>query len=178
MLNQSARFHSLIFVSHDVTLMHPSPCTLNTDVATSGCTGDPEPRSAPRPYPTACAACANPSSTNDLRDAPPSFASATSPAARASAPPAEVAAAGYGDPIAVVDGWMDEAAGSDGHRKILTDQGTTANTMGYGHASGSNCWKTFDVGDSGNLQQGTHPRHPHRGGQPRQRRRRNVPPSI
>ena len=55
---------------------------------------------------------------------------------------------------------MDEAAGSDGHRKILTDQGTTANTMGYGHASGANCWKTFDVGDSGNLKNATIPKIP------------------
>ena len=86
----------------------------------------------------------------------------------------EVAAAGYGDPIAVVDGWMDEAAGSDGHRKILTDQGTTANTMGYGHATGANCWKTLRRRRLGEPQERDHPQDPHRGGQPRQRSRRHV----
>ena len=55
---------------------------------------------------------------------------------------------------------MDEAAGSDGHRKILTDQGTSANTMGYGHASGANCWSSFDTGDSGTLSKATIPKLP------------------
>ena len=58
----------------------------------------------------------------------------------------EVAAAGYADPIAVVDGWMDEASGADGHRRNLTDQGITSNTMGYGHSQGG-CFSTFDVSD-------------------------------
>ena len=157
-LNQSARFHSISLETSDVTLMHPSPCTLNTDVATSGCTGDPSCACA-SPVPTACAACADIPSTTTCGTDPfvriGYFTSGSGVSATG-----EVAAAGYGDPIAVVDGWMDEAAGSDGHRKILTDQGTTANTMGYGHASGANCWKTFDVGDSGNLSKATIPKIP------------------
>jgi hypothetical protein len=138
--------------------MHPSPCTLNTDVATSGCTGDPSCACA-SPVPTACASCANIPSTTTCGTDPfvriGYFTSGSGVSATG-----EVAAAGYGDPIAVVNGWMDEAAGSDGHRKILTDQGTTANTMGYGHASGANCYKTFDVGDSGNLKNAVIPKIP------------------
>jgi hypothetical protein len=71
----------------------------------------------------------------------------------------EVAAAGYTDPMAVVDGWMDEASGADGHRKNLTDQGITSNTMGYGHSQGG-CFSTFDVSDSGNLTGATIPKVP------------------
>ncbi len=157
-LNQSARFHSISLETSDVTLMHPSPCTLNTNVATSGCTGDPSCACA-SPVPTSCAACATVASTTTCGTDPfvriGYFTSGSGVSASG-----EVAAAGYGDPIAVVNGWMDEAAGSDGHRKILTDQGTTANTMGYGHASGANCWKTFDVGDSGNLKNPTIPKIP------------------
>ena len=157
-LNQSARFHSVSLETSDVTLMHTSPCTLNTNVATTGCTGDPSCACA-SPVPSTCAACANASATNTCGTDPfvriGYFTSGSGVSATG-----EVAAAGYGDPITVVDGWMDEAAGSDGHRKILTDQGTTANTMGYGHASGANCWKTFDVGDSGNLKNATIPKIP------------------
>src|SRR5207248_10213046 len=58
------------------------------------------------------------------------------------------------------DGSRDAAARHDGHRKTLTDQGTTAKTMRYGHASGANCWKSFDVGDSGNLSKATIPKTP------------------
>jgi collagen type VII alpha len=159
-LNQSARFHTVSLETSDVTLMHPSPCTLNTDVATSGCTGDPSCACASA-IPSACAACANPPSTTTCGTDPfvriGYFTSASTPAITGTG---EVAAAGYGDPIAVVDGWMDEAAGSDGHRKILTDTGTTANTMGYGHASGSNCYDTFDVADAGNLKTVTVPKIP------------------
>lgn len=157
-LNQSARFHSISLETSDVTLMHPSPCTLNTDVFTSGCTGNPSCACA-SPVPTACAACADVPSTTTCGTDPfvriGYFTSGSGVSATG-----EVAAAGYPNPIAVVNGWMDEAAGSDGHRKILTDQGTTANTMGYGHASGSNCYPTFDVGDSGNLKNAVIPKIP------------------
>ena len=49
-VNQSSRFHATNLELADVTLMHTSPCTLNTDVGTSGCSGD---RAAParRPSP-------------------------------------------------------------------------------------------------------------------------------
>jgi hypothetical protein len=160
-LNQSARFHSVSLETSDVSLMHPSPCTLNTNVATTGCTGDPSCACA-SPVPTSCASCANvPSTTTCGTDPFVRIGYFTSGSGVSGS--GEVAAAGYGDPIAVVNGWMDEPAtpaGSDGHRKILTDQGTSANTMGYGHASGANCWKTFDVGDSGNLKNAVIPKIP------------------
>ena len=65
----------------------------------------------------------------------------------------------YADPMAVVDGWMDEAAGSDGHRMNLTDQSIKSTTMGYGHSQGG-CFSTFDVSDSGNMTGATIPKLP------------------
>jgi hypothetical protein len=157
-LNESSRFHANNLELADVTLMHTSPCTLNTNVATSGCAGDPSCACASA-VPAMCASCAMVDATNTCGTAPFTrigyFTSGSGVSATG-----EVAAAGYSDPMAVVDGWMDEAAGSDGHRMILTDQGTTANTMGYGHSTGANCWKTFDVGDSGNLKNAVIPKIP------------------
>ena len=142
-----------------MTLMHTSPCTLNTDVATSGCTGDPSCACA-MPVPSSCAMCAKVDAINTCGTAIATrlgyFTSGTTVTATG-----EVAAAGYGDPIAVVDGWMDEAAGSDGHRMNLTDQGITSNTMGYGHATGTKeCYSPFDISDSGNIKNATIPKIP------------------
>src|SRR5580704_4628906 len=55
-LELSSRFHATNLQLADVTLMHDSPCTLNTDVATSGCSGDPA-CACMTPVPAACAAC-------------------------------------------------------------------------------------------------------------------------
>jgi len=157
-LTHSARFHATMLELADVTLMHSSPCPLNTDVATSGCNGDPACGCA-TPVPSTCAACAQVDAENSCGTAPFTrigyFTAGTGVSATG-----EVAAAGYGNPMTTVDGWMDEPASSDGHRKILTDQGTSANTMGYGHASGKNCYQTFDVGDSGNLKNAVIPKLP------------------
>jgi len=148
-LNQSARFHANSLGLSDVTLMHPSPCTLNTNVATSGCTGDPSCACA-SPVPATCASCAAAGGTTTCGTDPfvriGYFTSGSGVSANG-----EVAAAGYANPMTVVDGWMDEAAGNDGHRKNLTDQGISSNTMGYGHQAGSGCFSTFDVSDSGKL---------------------------
>ena len=157
-LNQSARFHAISLELSNVTLMHPSPCTLNTNVATSGCTGDPSCACASA-VPATCAACATAGGTTTCGTDPfvriGYFTSGSGVSANG-----EVAAAGYANPMTVVDGWMDEAAGSDGHRKNLTDQGISSNTMGYGHSSGANCWSTFDVSDSGKLTGATIPKIP------------------
>ena len=158
-LNQSARFHSTNLELSDVTLMHTSACTLNTDVGTSGCSGDPACACA-SPTPSTCAKCAQVAATNNGCGTDPFVRIGYFTSGSGVSASGEVAAAGYSDPIAVVDGWMDEAAGSDGHRKILTDQGTSANTMGYGHASGANCWSSFDTGDSGTLKNATIPKLP------------------
>jgi hypothetical protein len=158
-LNQSSRFHAINLELADVTLMHTSPCTLNTDVATSGCSGDPSCACA-MPVPSSCAMCAKVADINtcgtpiDMRLG--YFTSGTNITWTG-----EVAAAGYGDPIAVVNGWMDEAAGSDGHRMILTDQGTPSNTMGYGHATGTKeCYSPFDISDSGSIKGASIPKIP------------------
>ncbi|HVV51527.1 MAG TPA: hypothetical protein VHO06_17795 [Polyangia bacterium] len=158
-LNKSARFHATNLELGDVTLMHSSPCTLNTDVGTSGCTGDPSCACA-TPIPSTCAMCAQVAAENSCGTDPfvriGYFTSGSGISANG-----EVAAAGYPDPIATVDGWMDEAAGADGHRMNLTDQGITSNTMGYGHATGTKeCFSPFDVSDSGNMKNASIPKLP------------------
>jgi hypothetical protein len=160
-LNQSSRFHAMNLKLSDVTLIHTSACKLNTNVATSGCTGDPSCACA-SPTPSDCAMCAQVSDAvnNDCGTAPFDRIALFTSGSNVSAS-GEVAAAGYADPMKTVDGWMDEAAGSDGHRKNLTDQGVTSNTMGYGHASGTPaCFNTFDVSDSGNIKNATIPKVP------------------
>jgi hypothetical protein len=144
-LEQSARFHAINLTSADVTLMHDSPCTLNTDVATSGCTGLVSCACA-TPVPTMCAACANVGAVNN--------GCGTGAFTRIhyfySAANAEVAAAGYGDPWSVMDGWVDEAAGADGHRTIIDSVGGDEGVAGFGNNSGTGaCFSTFDVGDFG-----------------------------
>ena len=158
-LNQSSRFHAINLELGDVTLMHTSPCTLNTNVATSGCTGDPSCACA-TPIPSSCAMCAKVDAINSCGTPFAMrigyFTNGTTISATG-----EVAAAGYSDPIAVVDGWMDEAAGSDGHRMNLTDQKITSNTMGYGHATGTKeCYSPFDISDSGNISGASIPKIP------------------
>jgi hypothetical protein len=161
-LNQSARFHATTLEIGDVTLMHSSPCTLNTDVATSGCSGDPACACA-MAIPSTCAMCAQVAAENSCGTAWNTrvgyFTAGTNIGTNGIT--GEVAAAGYSDPIATVNGWMDEAAGSDGHRMNLTDQGITSNTMGYGHATGTKeCYSPFDISDSGNIKGATIPKMP------------------
>jgi hypothetical protein len=135
-LERSARFHATTLEYGGAPLMHPSPCTLNTDVGTSGCDGKP-----------ACA-CTTGMTCNDCNNC----AAGTDPFTRIGYfyPPGgtgEVAAAGYGDPWGVMDGWVDEAAGNDGHRTIV--DGDAYTLAGFGAAGGVQgaCWPTFDVGD-------------------------------
>ncbi|HVY37718.1 MAG TPA: hypothetical protein VHM31_07275, partial [Polyangia bacterium] len=150
-LNQSSRFHAMNLRLSDVTLMHDSPCPLKTDVATSGCNGDPSCACA-TPVGSACMTCAKVAATSNGCGTPIATRLGYFVAGTNVKFSGEVAAAGYADPIATVNGWMNEAAGSDGHRRNLTDQGVTSNTMGYGHASGMPaCFSTFDVSDSGNI---------------------------
>jgi MYXO-CTERM domain-containing protein len=158
-LSRSARFHAVNLQLSDVTLMHSSPCPLNTDVATTGCSGDPACACA-TPVPTMCASCAKVDAVNTCGTATFTRVGYFTAGSSVSAT-GEVAAAGYADPMAVVDGWMDEAAGSDGHRKNLTDQGITSNVMGYGHSQGSgSCYSSFDVSDSGMLRGAQIPKLP------------------
>jgi hypothetical protein len=148
-LSRSSRFHANNLGLSGVTLMHSSPCPLNTNVATAGCDGNPTCACA-TPVPTMCAACAAAAAINTCGTDPfvriAFFTAGTTTRANG-----EVAAAGYADPIAVVDGWMDEAAGADGHRRNLTDQGITSTVMGYGRRAGSGCFSSFDVSDSGTM---------------------------
>ncbi len=120
-LSRSSRFHANSLGLSGVTLMHTSPCPLNTNVATTGCDGNPT-CACTTPVPAMCAACAAVRRHHTCGTDPfvriGYFTAGTTTRANG-----EVAAAGYADPIAVVDGWMDEAAGADGHRRNLTDQG-------------------------------------------------------
>lgn len=148
-MSRSARFHATSLRLSNVTLMHSSPCPLNANVATAGCDGNPTCACA-TPVPTMCAACAAVAAVNtcgtDTFVRIGYFTAGTTTRANG-----EVAAAGYADPMAVVDGWMFEAAGADGHRRNLTDQGISSNAMGYGRAAGAGCFSSFDVSDSGNI---------------------------
>ncbi len=159
-LNQSARFHATNLKSADVSLMHDSPCLLNANVASSGCTGDVACACA-SPVPGTCAMCASVTATNNGCGSSWSARLALFLSGTNISLTGEVAAAGYPDPIAAVDGWMDEAAGDDGHRKNLTDQGITSNTMGYGRAEGKPaCLSSFDVSDSGTIKNAAVPKIP------------------
>jgi MYXO-CTERM domain-containing protein len=148
-LSRSSRFHATHLRLSNVTLMHSSPCPLNPNVATAGCDGNPTCACA-TPVPAMCAACATVAAVNtcgtDTFARIAFFTAGTTTRANG-----EVAAAGYTDAMAVVDGWMDEAAGNDGHRKNLTDQGITSNTMGYGRSAGAACFSSFDVSDSASI---------------------------
>jgi hypothetical protein len=58
----------------------------------------------------------------------------------------EIIAAGYGDPWTTMDAWVDEAAGADGHRQIVTSG--SYGVVGFGHASDVGaCYRGFDGGD-------------------------------
>ena len=143
-LSRSSRFHATNLQLSKATLMHTSPCPLNANIASANCNGAPACACASA-VPQQCANCANAAAINNC---------GTDTFTRiryfSNIATGEVAAAGYNDVIAVVDGWMDEAAGADGHRRNLTDQGITSNMMGFGHAGGGGCWSSFDVSDSGN----------------------------
>ena len=135
-LGRSSRFHATTLETGMAPLMHPSPCTLKTDVGTSGCDGNPS------------CACTTGATCNSCSTCP----DGTDPFVRiqyfyAPGGSGEVAAAGYQDPWSVMDGWVDEAAGQDGHRMIVDGGGY--GLVGFGHAGGTAgaCWSTFDVGD-------------------------------
>ena len=149
-LSRSARFHATNLSLSRVTLMHDSPCVLPTNVATTTCNGDPA-CACPMGVGTACVSCAQVTATNNGCGTATFTRIGYFTAGTTTSASGEVAAAGYVDPIAVVNGWMDEPAGNDGHRRNLTDQGITSNVMGYGRADGSGCFSSFDVSDSGNV---------------------------
>jgi hypothetical protein len=135
-LGRSARFHATNLETGKAPLMHPSPCTLKTDVGTSGCDGNPSCACTTGATCNSCGTCAD----------------GTDPFVRikyfyTAGGSGEVAAAGYQDPWGVMDGWVDEAAGADGHRMIV--DGGSYGLVGFGHSSGTTgaCWPTFDVGD-------------------------------
>ena len=146
-LSRSSRFHAINLQLTTTTLMHTSPCTLNTNVATANCNGAPACACA-KAVPVMCQNCANVPDINTCGTDPfiriGYFTAGTNTQANG-----EVAAAGYPDPWQSVLGWMTEAAGADGHRQNLCDQGITSNTMGFGHTGASGCWQSFDISDSG-----------------------------
>ena len=151
-LSRSSRFHANNLNSTDVSLMHTSPCTLKTTVSTANCDGTQSCACNGAVGP-ACVSCASAPAVNNCGTDPfvriGYFISGTNVTATG-----EVASAGYPDPMAVVDGWMDEPASpsnndiTDGHRRNLTDQGITSNVMGYGRTAGQ-CFQNFDISDSG-----------------------------
>jgi hypothetical protein len=146
-LSRSSRFHAINLRTSHVSLMHSSPCRLNANVGTSGCDGTTNCACAAA-VGQSCQNCANVAAVNNCGTDTFTRIGYFSRFATG-----EVAAAGYSDAWAVVDGWVDEPAGADGHRTNLLDQGITSNVMGFGQTTGQACWSSFTVSDSG-MQQG------------------------
>ncbi len=143
--SRSSRFHAINLAMTRVSLMHDSPCPLNPNVAVANCDGNPQCACA-SPVGAKCANCANVAPVNNGCGTP-TFTRIGYFAQNASG---EVAAAGTQSTMETVDLWMDEAAGADGHRRNLLDQGTSSTVMGFGHTAVAGCFQTFDVSDSGN----------------------------
>jgi hypothetical protein len=138
-LERSSRFHATMLAKGMAPLMHPSPCTLKSDVGTSGCDGTPACGCASG---ATCASCGTCAAGTDPGTRIGYFATV-------SRGWGEIIAAGYGDPWRVMDGWVDEPQGSDGHRAIVTS--ASYGVVGFGHADGATgaCWPNFDGGDFG-----------------------------
>jgi Big-like domain-containing protein len=138
-LERSSRFHATMLATGHAPLMHASPCVLAADVGTSNCDGAPS------------CGCAGGASCNTCDSS--ACAAGTDPGTRirkfyasANWGWGEIIAAGYGDPWATMDGWVDEPASSDGHRQIVTS--ASYGVVGFGHAeNASGCWPNFDGGD-------------------------------
>lgn len=137
-LARSARFHAANLAKGRAPLMHESPCTLKSDVGTSGCDGTP---SCACMGGTTCNSCDNCTKGTGPFDRIRYFYPAGGNG--------EVAAAGYSDPWGVMEGWVNEPDGADGHRQIV-DSGQSG-VVGFGHSDSPTgaCWPTFDVGDFG-----------------------------
>jgi hypothetical protein len=136
-LAHSARFHATTLEYGRAPLMHESPCTLKSDVGSSGCDGKPACACTTGATCMSCGTCA--AGTNPFTRIAYFYRGFAN---------GEIAAAGYGDPFGVMDGWVDEPAGSDGHRQIVDGD---AGVVGFGHSEGAAdaCWGTFDIGDFG-----------------------------
>jgi hypothetical protein len=138
-LERSSRFHSTMLATGHAPLMHESPCTLDTNVGTSGCDGTPSCGCQGGVTCNSCGTCA----------------AGTGPFDRIAyfysggGDEGEIIAAGYGDPWSVMDGFVDEAAGSDGHRQIVTSASYTVAGFGHADSPAGACWGTFDAGDFG-----------------------------
>lgn len=136
-LERSSRFHATMLDKGHAPLMHPSPCTLKSDVAATGCDGDP-----------ACG-CTTGATCNSCSNCPDGTDVGTRigyfhPGGRGWG---EIIAAGYGDPWKTMDGFVDEPDGNDGHREIVTSG--SYGVVGFGHAEGAagQCYQSFDAGD-------------------------------
>jgi hypothetical protein len=135
-LERSARFHAVNLDKGPAPLMHESPCTLRTDVGTSGCDGTP---SCACTTGATCMTCGNcPAGTGPFERIGYFYAPGGN---------GEIISAGYGDPWQSMDGFVDEAAGQDGHRQIVDGKGY--GVVGFGHAAGapSECYGSYDAGD-------------------------------
>jgi hypothetical protein len=144
-LERSSRFHAVMLATGHAPLMHDSPCVLAADVGTSSCDGTP-----------ACG-CQGGMTCNSCSNCP----AGTGPFDRigrfytGGGYEGEIIAAGYSDPWSTMDGFVDEAAGADGHRQIIT--GSHYTVAGFGHSASPQgaCWPTFDAGDFGGASVGS-----------------------
>jgi hypothetical protein len=121
--------------------MHESPCTLKSDVGSSGCDGTP-----------ACGCTTGMTSCNGTCSGG-ACTPGTGPFDRVKlfypgnhGALGEIIAAGYSDAWATMDAWVDEAEGADGHRQIVTSASYGVAGFGYGSDSGA-CYRNFTGGD-------------------------------
>ncbi len=181
-LNRSARFHMANLVDSAAPLQHPSPCLLVSTIGTdypANCDGSPSCACQGGTSICDCSGCG----TCNLND--PNETCVTTPGARGAlfTPywQGENIAAGYGDPLASMEGWLTEActwtqtcgfqnctAGENGHRYNILNQDFGYQMMGGGsvQASGAsacypNEWDCQDFGGGSNptvpeLVAGTH----------------------
>src|SRR4029077_6897264 len=100
--SRSSRFHATTLRTAGVTLMHSSPCPLNTNVATAGCDGNPTCACA-TPVPAMCAGCSSGVAAVNTCGTDTFVRIGFFTAGSTTRANGEVAAAGYADPMAVVD---------------------------------------------------------------------------
>jgi hypothetical protein len=106
-LNRSARFHMANLVDSSATLQHPSPCLLSSTIGTdypTNCNGAPACACQGGASVCSCASCSCDVTSSTCVTQPGDRGALFSPYWNG-----ENIAAGYGDPVASMDGWLTEA---------------------------------------------------------------------
>ncbi|MBN2497035.1 MAG: hypothetical protein JXR96_20755 [Deltaproteobacteria bacterium] len=137
--SRAARFHCIHCQMNGGGLSHASYCTLEHDVATSGCDG-------------AAACSCEPGSEHFSCTV--NGGHGTDPFTRCALfgydANGEVGALGYGDGWGAVEGWVTECPDYEGHRRILLDADQFHSRIGLGYTGGQVCeYAKLYFGDTG-----------------------------